>query len=405
MKRILFLIALCLPFQMNAQTTTSLSQQLDSLLSDDMFRTSSVAMMVWDLTDDQPLYRYNHQQLLRPASTMKLMTAITACDLLGDAYQLDTRFYHTGTVEGKTLRGDIYCVGGMDPMFDGDDLEAVVSSLRQLGVDTLQGNIFADVSMKDTTHWGEGWCWDDKNPSLSPLQVKRSDQFLDYLVDQLIMDSVAFVNVGIGRWNCPVDATLFCVRSHSINDVMKKMMKDSDNLYAEAMFYQIAARSTEGKAYAEDAKKAERELIRKAGLKPGDYRLADGSGLSLYNYLSAEAEVMILRYAWQNRRIYDQLLPTLPVAGKDGTLKKRMKKTTAEGNVQAKTGTVTGVSALAGYCTATNDHRLCFSIINQGIMNSTAGRDFQDRVCVLLTGGSQKAKPKPKRPAPKRRKR
>ena len=49
-----------------------------------------------------------------------------------------------------------------------------------------------------------------------------------------------------------------------------------------------------------------------------------------------------------------------------------------------KTGTVTGVSALAGYCTAKNGHRLCFSIINQGIRNSREGRNFQDQVCAIL---------------------
>ena len=53
-------------------------------------------------------------------------------------------------------------------------------------------------------------------------------------------------------------------------------------------------------------------------------------------------------------------------------------------NVTAKTGTVTGVSALAGYCTAANGHYLCFSIINNGIRKAQTGRTFQDRVCEAL---------------------
>jgi D-alanyl-D-alanine carboxypeptidase/D-alanyl-D-alanine-endopeptidase (penicillin-binding protein 4) len=61
-----------------------------------------------------------------------------------------------------------------------------------------------------------------------------------------------------------------------------------------------------------------------------------------------------------------------------------MKGTFAEENVKAKTGTVTGVSALAGYCTAANGNQLCFSIINQGIMKSDPGRNFQDKVCNAL---------------------
>ena len=61
-----------------------------------------------------------------------------------------------------------------------------------------------------------------------------------------------------------------------------------------------------------------------------------------------------------------------------------MKGTWAEGNVQAKTGTVTGVSCLAGYCTAPNGHRLCFSVMNQGVLTISKARDFQDRLCMLM---------------------
>ena len=65
----------------------------------------------------------------------------------------------------------------------------------------------------------------------------------------------------------------------------------------------------------------------------------------------------------------------------DGTLRKRMRGTEAAGNVQAKTGTVEGVSTLSGYCTAANGNRLCFSIMNQGIRHTSTGRRFQDRLC------------------------
>ena len=114
----------------------------------------------------------------------------------------------------------------------------------------------------------------------------------------------------------------------------------------------------------------------------------------------------LLLYVWNNKPVYNQLLPSLPIAGVDGTLKSRMKETTAEGNVMAKTGTVTGISALAGYCTAPNGNRLCFAIINQGVMRATTGRDFQDRVCELLTSGElPKAKVQPKPAAKKKTKR
>ena len=128
----------------------------------------------------------------------------------------------------------------------------------------------------------------------------------------------------------------------------------------------------------------ERQLINKLGLDATAYRLADGCGLSLYNYVSPELEVRFLRYAADNSSIYNHLYSSLPIAGVDGTLKKRMLSQFTRGNVHAKTGTVEGISSLCGYLTAANGHRICFSIINQGVMHGRNGRRFQDKVCQLL---------------------
>ena len=127
-----------------------------------------------------------------------------------------------------------------------------------------------------------------------------------------------------------------------------------------------------------------RQMIQKVGLQPGDYRVADGSGLSLYNYVSAELEVAMLRYVWQHAGLFRQLNIVLPVAGVDGTLKDRMQKSKAYRNVRAKTGTLTGISSLAGYLTAANGHQFAFCIINQGVVKEKDGKDFQDKVCRYL---------------------
>jgi D-alanyl-D-alanine carboxypeptidase/D-alanyl-D-alanine-endopeptidase (penicillin-binding protein 4) len=169
-----------------------------------------------------------------------------------------------------------------------------------------------------------------------------------------------------------------------MDQILMKMMKESDNLYAESMFYQIAASTGNQPASAKSARSVVNQLIRKVGLNPTHYKVADGSGLSLYNYVTAELEVALLRYAFRIDQIYLHLYPSLPVAGEDGTLKRRMKGTFAAGNVHAKTGTLTCITSLAGYCTAANGHRLAFSIINQGVLNDADGRSFQDRVCAAL---------------------
>ena len=79
-----------LPWPRNVQTA------IDALLRDDMFQTSQVGLMVYDLDADSAIYRHNERQLLRPASTLKVITAITALDRLGGSYQFKTELCYTG---------------------------------------------------------------------------------------------------------------------------------------------------------------------------------------------------------------------------------------------------------------------------------------------------------------------
>ena len=386
---IFLLSCLCLPLL--AQTDSlvrdslpwpqSLQMRIDTILQSPLMETSQLGLMVYDLTADTVLYAYGHRQRLRPASTMKLLTAITALDRLGSDYQLKTALCYTGRVENGTLVGNVHCVGGMDPMFDRRDMASFVNKLRHQGIDTIRGTIMADLSFKDDDRLGEGWCWDDDNPVLTPLLYDGKDMFIEQLYRELRRDGVVVIDSAV---RCPL-STLHSVasRGHSIGEVLMRMMKESDNLYAEALFYQLAA-AVDMPARGQKGASQVRRLIQQVGLNPGDYRVADGSGLSLYNYVSAELEVRLLRYAYSHRGIFDVLLPSLPVAAVDGTLKSRMMKSPAAGNVMAKTGSVSGISSLAGYCTAPNGHFLAFSIINQGVGRMTDGRQMQDQLCIAM---------------------
>ena len=100
--------------------------------------------------------------------------------------------------------------------------------------------------------------------------------------------------------------------------------------------------------------------------------------------MTTELEVKLLRYVYQHPDIYEAYLEAQPIAGVDGTLRSRMRGTAAAGNVKAKTGTVKGVSSLAGYLTASNGHLLCFSIINNGGLSNGPMRNFQNKICVAL---------------------
>lgn len=362
-----------------------MQEQLKRLLDDGMFETSRVGMMVYDLDDDSVLFSHDARQMMRPASTMKLITAIAALDKLGGGYQFKTELCYTGTVANGTLNGNVYCVGGFDPRFNSDDMRAFVESIHKMGVDTIRGFIYADKSMKDGKLLGSGWCWDDdeSNPVLSPLLISRKDVFVERFVSEL-REAGIVVDAATAEGRKPEDAFCICRRFHTMDQILRKMMKESDNLYAESMFYQIAASTGEQPASAKNARMVINRLISKVGLDPSRYAIADGSGLSLYNYVNAELEVALLRYAFKNSNIYLHLHPSLPQAGVDGTLSSRMRGAFTRSNVFAKTGTVSGVSSLAGYCTASNGHRLAFSIINNGVMHQRNGREFQDRVCAVL---------------------
>lgn len=346
-------------------------ERLDSLMDHPLLKTSQLAMMVYDLTADSVVYTHNERQLMRPASTMKVITAVAALDRLGSNHRFRTTMRIDGSIRDSVLHGNITFKGSLDPMFSSVDMQKFVAYLQNKGIKTVDGDAIADKSMKDTLRFGEGWCWDDDNPVLDPLLVDGKDGFVDKF------RTVWLAGKASGKGTTAV--------SHGLCDVMKPMMKDSENLYAEAVFYQLAASVAAGRpATARHARAAIREVVKKMGKSPENYRFADGSGLSLYNYVSAELLTSFLRYAYGKKEIYKHLEQLLPIAGKDGTLKKRMRKSPCEGNVRAKTGTLTGIISLAGYCTASNGHKLAFTIINQGVLTNKPARDFQDQVCGVL---------------------
>lgn len=366
-----------LPWPQNVQA------RLDTLLKDPLLEKSQLGLLVYDLSADSVLYSFGAKQTLRPASTMKLLTAVTAIDLLGSNYQFRTSLSYTGEVKDSVLMGDLYCVGGMDPLFDAGDMNAFVESVRALGIDTIRGRIIADTSFKEENLLGEGWCWDDDNPQLSALLVSRKDEFVSSFVDQLRHTGIV-VEAVCTSGTLPKGTLTLCNSIHSLRDVLYPMLKESDNLYAESMFFQIAASMRAHPAKAVHARQLIKQELGKAGVSDIMYKIADGSGLSLYNYVTPELMVKLLRYAYHNSHIYMHLYSALPIAGQDGTLKKRMTGPSTNGRVRAKTGTLTGVSSLAGYCISASNHMLAFCIINQGVMKNSDGRNFQDKVCTAL---------------------
>jgi len=144
-------------------------------------------------------------------------------------------------------------------------------------------------------------------------------------------------------------------RSPALREIGVVLMKVSQNLYAETLIKAIgAARGGLGTF----------EGGLNAGGAPLDaYVLADGSGLSRYNYVTAETVAAVLEQMYKTDRHREPFLATLPIAGKDGTINTRMRRTRAEGNAVAKTGSIANVRSLSGYVRTRDGERLLFSIL------------------------------------------
>ena len=366
-------------------TSKPLPQRIQELLDNDIFDRTQVGIYVYDLTADTLVFTHNEQQCMRPASNEKLMTAITALNDLGVLYEYRTRLYATSIPadSDSIFTGHIYIRAGYDPLLDGDDLRAFAQSLKEHRIFRLQQPIVLDLSIKDDKRLGWGWCWDDDEVPTTPLLYRNDDKFTDNLRRIFREEGIDWDGT-VTEDTTPNTATLLLTRTHNIDQVLLPMMKKSNNSMAESLFYQLAAQKGKSRAGRKQAVAHYNTLIRHIGLDPTHYQIADGSGLSLYNYLSPELLGRMLRYAYNNDDIYRHLLPSLPIAGEDGTLRKRMRGSAAQGNVRAKTGTVEGVSTLSGYLTTATGNLLCFSIMNQGIRHTSTGRNFQDRVCKAL---------------------
>ena len=357
--------------------------RLDNILCGQIMERSQVAVVVYDLTADSLLYAINEEQSLRPASVEKVLTAVTALSVLGAGYELCTSLSYTGSVSEGVLWGDLWLRGEMDPMFDTADLRVFADSLRRLGIDSIAGQLIFDRSMKDTIPMGEGWSWDDfdSNPPLTPL-LYCGRAGLEQAVSRALGEAgVAGPSIWMeGR--VPAGATPICERRHTLSQLLIDMMKKSDNLHAEAMFYQLGRSS--GQSTAERSAARVEQFVLGLGFDRAMFNVADGCGLSLYNYTTASIVVAVLRAAYHDPKICNTLRLSLPIAGLDGTLAKRLHNTSAFGNVRAKTGTVSRVSTLAGYATSGEGHEVAFCIINQGQRSASSARSLQDKVCIAI---------------------
>ncbi len=373
------------PFADSYTWQGNLQHSLDSLSNLPLFETSQLGLYVYDVTTGEDLFAVNMRHRMRPASCEKLVTAVAALECLGGNYQLLTDLSISGEVVDGVLQGNVYVVGRMDPLLSQGDVYAMARELKAQGIDSIAGSVFTDLSFKDADDLGWGWCWDDKWGPLRVLTVDGKDRFGSEFLSDLSSVGIKLSSHDVFVSLCPSSARLLRQSGHTIDQILQRMMKESDNIFAESLFYHLAASGgARGAGRKQAVARINSVISSRLGLDPSAYQIADGSGLSLYNYVSPQLLVKLLAYAWSNETLRNHLYSALPIAGYDGTLVKRMKGTRAQGNVHAKTGTVDAVYSLAGYATNSAGHLLAFCIINQGVASARPARDYQDKVCLQL---------------------
>ena len=167
--------------------------------------------------------------------------------------------------------------------------------------------------------------------------------------------------------------TLVSHRSPPLRQIATSMMRVSQNQYAETLLKAIGGRD-----------KA-RSVLKSWNIADDSYAIADGSGLSRYNYVTSDALVRILARMRDDARHAAPFANTLPVAGREGTLSRRLAGSPAEGKVRAKTGTVDNVRAIAGYVETAGGDTLIFSIIANNFTVPTSVIDTAaDRALIRL---------------------
>lgn len=233
---------------------------------------------------------------------------------------------------------------------------------------------------------------DTKPESISLAVVDPNEHFLRHLRRALAKEGIKDIATST-RLDHKKLSSLFeelaVVESPPLSELLKETNQNSNNLYAEALLRVLGARLGNLTKITDSTDQMGLEVVKETltalGVDPSGYVLVDGSGLSRHNLVSPEALAQTLR-TMANSPLAAVYRASLPVAGISGTLGNRLRDTSAQGIVQAKTGTVGGVSALSGYVDAPDYEPLVFSIIvNQSDQSAAQLRQAVDRIVLLLT--------------------
>ena len=323
-----------------------------------------------------------------PASNLKLVTSAAALLAWGEDYRIPTQLLaDDGPSPGGTLAGDLYLRGLGDPSFSNlryqrhelhlrtASIEGFVRRLKADGVRRVHGAVVADDSWFDRRRvvvtWKPGL--QEECGRLAALSVDEGLRNGNRLPSpalyaaQLLTAALRKAGIKVDDrprlGTTPAGAQLLARQwSAPLGRLIRHMNKESDNFFAEILLKGLG-RDLYDEGSTDAGLQASRNVLAQIGADPGEYRLADGSGLSYENRLTA-GDIVELLVAMYRRDDWHAYHDSLALAGVDGTLEDRMEKSAAAGNAYAKTGSLAVAAALSGYVTSADGHLLAFSILS-----------------------------------------
>jgi serine-type D-Ala-D-Ala carboxypeptidase/endopeptidase (penicillin-binding protein 4) len=372
----------------------SLRSRLDRALAVphvDPGRTAAVAV---DLRTGAVVYSRNPSLALVPASNAKVPVAYAALSVLGTGYRFRTEVVGVGTLVGDVWAGPLFLRGGGDPTLTTDDLDALAAEVAAWGIRRVSGAVVGDESWFDARRTAPGWkssFFITESPPLSALVVERgwyrgrTSLAPALAAASLFRQALEAHGVEVAKPSrtgtlttagLPIALDL----SAPLAAIVRYMGRESDNYTAEILAKQLGA-VVAGKGTTGAGLGVVRRSLAAARVPLGGVRLADGSGLSSLDRLTASSLVALLEAGLTDADVSDAFVSSLAVAGVDGTLEDRMRSRPARGRVIAKTGTTSLASALSGFVRG----RYAFAVLQNGRpVSAYWARRAQDRFATVL---------------------
>ena len=351
---------------------------------------------VVDLDSGRALYADDAGAARIPASVQKLYTSAAALQRFGAAGALSTSVLgDVAPDELGVLEGDLYLRGGGDPSFDARAAGLLADALIEAtGLTEVSGRVIGDETVFDGLRGppSAGYRLTSYVGPLSALTFNRGRtgrRSPFWQADPARSAAQAFtgalrrrgvrVHRGARSGAAPADAVgLTSLDSPVIENLIASMNVPSDNFFAETLLKALGAEfggsgSTTGGAA------VVRSTVAQMGIRT---RVSDGSGLSRSNRTSPRAVVSLLAAMYEGENALP-FMASLPVAGRTGTLHDRMRRGAARDACRAKTGTLSNVSALAGYCQTRDGGQVAFAFL-MNYVYPWGARRLQDRMTAAL---------------------